>query len=392
MYYHILFLNGIQAIISRVLYLMVPLYMVSIGHSNLSIGLVKSLEYIPNILFAFYIGYIVDKVGYSVSMRCSFIAQIVLGIAAWLVFSYQSIHVSAILIIYFLYSCVFYVYFNSQFSATRALIDKKKVGGLFGLMQSLLEVTALVGPLVAALVVQQELIRWFFLVSSCCGLILVLITPRQATSLSSNKGYGVIESAKAILNKYDGIVSFSITVMLVNAAGAAGYTLHLLYLKNEMGLTVSSVGLVFTIAGLVASISGYSYKYICKISSDKSIYFAFPACSFILYIVYPFLESVFYFQLLFGIETMLGTWFAITVWKIRSNASEDSDIGQITGLTGALFKIGMPVSIAISTFIADYISFLAAYFSASIFALLAFLVVLSKSRFGFGCQDIPNVP
>lgn len=233
MYYHILFLNGIQAIISRVLYLMVPLYMVSIGHSNLSIGLVKSLEYIPNILFAFYIGYIVDKVGYSVSMRCSFIAQIVLGIAAWLVFSYQSIHVSAILIIYFLYSCVFYVYFNSQFSATRALIDKKKVGGLFGLMQSLLEVTALVGPLVAALVVQQELIRWFFLVSSCCGLILVLITPRQATSLSSNKGYGVIESAKAILNKYDGIVSFSITVMLVNAAGAAGYTLHLLYLKMK---------------------------------------------------------------------------------------------------------------------------------------------------------------
>ena len=96
--------------------------------------------------------------------------------------------------------------------------------------------------------------------------------------------------------------------------------------------------------------------------------FALPiALTGIVYIAMSLTSGVEIFCLFAFFEGLISAIMVVSVWALRQETTESHLIGRVVGITGSLFKVGMPVMIIFGGMYAE------AQSASSVFLLIGFL-------------------
>lgn len=158
---------------------------------------------------------------------------------------------------------------------------------------------------------------------------------------SFKEGFGILRKNKALLQ-----VCFMVVFMNM-AQGVVDANLAFL-LKDRFSATDTIVGLVASCAGagaFLGSLLAPKARKALGISKLFQASFGVNALLCVPSLLFPHPST--FALTIFG-TSLLGMMQAICVWTFRQETTGSAYIGRVSGLTGAIFKLGMPIGVFVS--------------------------------------------
>ena len=169
--------------------------------------------------------------------------------------------------------------------------------------------------------------------------------------------------------------------MFVNIAEGSSNVMYVFIFKSILNLSDGNLGLCFTVIGIGAILGGYlTPKFRKYVKSDEKVMIL---CLLSVITCYGFIFFSFnIFLLLFGIliQNICFTIISIYIWTIRQEQASNMNIGRITGITSAIFKLGMPIAIPLSGLIAYSYGVPYVFLFCQIFLILSILLFIKSKR------------
>lgn len=199
---------------------------------------------------------------------------------------------------------------------------------------------------------------------------------------SLNEGWRVLRSNQEL-------VIMTVVIVLTNAAEGAFATALILKLKFggadafQIGIVLGAAGVGAVLASRIAAPArrrfGYRCAFFWPIWGLATLYVAFIANWPL-----PALCALSF------IEGGLSLFFAIGVWSYRQESTAAHHMGRVAGLTGAIFKIGMPPVIILAGVLSDAGNLGAVFVLAAAINIAAALYLVYPAKWGW--QRVARAP
>jgi len=376
-------------IAQNVLAFTLPLLAFEISSTGTGLAIIKGVGFVPNILFAVFIGVINDQIykrhafrGYAVGLT------LLVGLLALAVRT-DFISIPALAIFMIIMNGLAYAIGNTQLTLIRLTVAKEQLADATATTSSVYAIITTIAPALAGFALLQ--IGHFGVVLSSL-LILMSVTfaaffVNPTETLPTKKPFwpSLAEGWRVFIANKE-LVIMTIVIVLTNAAEGAFGTALILKLKTTMLVTDFEIGIVFAAAGLGAVVTTRFAARVRRYFGYRSAFF-WPIWGLaLLYLAITIEMPLWILCLLSFVEGGLSIFFAIGIWSYRQESTEAEHMGRIAGLTGSIFKLGMPPIIILSGIMSDTgsqngILFMAA--SINVSAAL-FLVYVAKWSWPIG--------
>ena len=265
-----------------------PLYLESLGASEIQIGMVISTASVAATALMFPSGVLIDRVG----KRRMLLASVVLSAVPLLLMASVRIWV---------WVTPFFMVFNAAFSlfipSRMAMIAERATQGnratLFGVMNMAWPISGIFAPTLSGFVVEN--FGWAFPFYIAGGIMVVSILP---TIMLRERSVPVVEVAEEGKRgslrdpKYLGFMAlFFFFHMAMSTGQGCVNTVLPLFLKNELGLTASTIGLFFTGSSVLTLLTQYPSGWLADRYGRKRLILACIAPIPLLYGVWPLVGS-----------------------------------------------------------------------------------------------------
>ncbi len=366
---------------NKIYEIVLPLMMYEMTHSSVSMASMRTAELLPNLLFAAVIGVIVDRVNKKNWVLGMIGSQALLLFL--LVYLFKSGNETLLLyyLLGFLLMTFNYGYFNAQVSLIKLSVPTQQLTAAnanFTFVETLISV---MGPALTGLVFLLADISDGILITAIAYLLCFILfsrlavkeLPKEETKLSfwkelhegwvafsSNRlmvmitifviflncSMTVVSTAVIYFAKDDLYLSSSILAVALSVSGIGGLAGSMAagWLRKRVGL-----GMMFGIGALANGV-GYLGLYLCK---DLTL----------------LILSLF----IIGFAISMHT---ISVYTFRHEQTPVHLMGRIGGITGTLFRLGMPVTMYISGWMILWWGTSSIFLTAAVWNGLAFLLLL----------------
>lgn len=344
----------------------------------------RAIEFLPNLLFAYILGIMVDRYNKKLFLMISHIVQILL--IGMLAFSLRNNidNIYPLYIITFMYMLFSYANGNLTASIVKLCLPKERVLPIntnLASVSSMLEVAA---PLIAALALMlTDYTYSLYLVLLLLFLSIIAFSQISSDDLGSsrsNSSFGSeFISGFKILFANKNLFNLTIITMLFNTSIGFVYALLVFYAKDMFSYTDAEIGYVFSGIGLCTLIGArVSEKIRLRLGLGKmmstSIFFM-SLC----YLTISMVNSEVVFVAGVGLASFFGVIFALGIWTYRIEVTPKEVIGKITGITGSLFKLGLPISAVSSGVIATAYSLQSVFLVSGISMLFLTLFCFTRN-------------
>ncbi|MFD2615093.1 MFS transporter [Paenibacillus gansuensis] len=379
----ILLLSSILLTFGNKIYeLVLPLLMYELTHSSVAMAQMRTAELLPNFFFAVFIGVIVDRVNKKTWVISMVGAQAVLLIALVLLVRSGSPYFFLYYLIGFLLMTFNYGYFNAQMSLTKLAVPGQQLtqaNAKFSLVDTFFGV---MGPALSGLILMLAHLYDGLLMTAAAYLICVLLL----FQLRLNQGqdarvtHGTMwedlrEGWKAFrANRLMG--TMTLFIMGLNCTMTVVGTTLIFYAKDDLHLSDSLLALVLSVSGvggLAASL------FVGRLRTKFGIGVLFGCSALVNGLSYlgMFASSNVYMLL----PALLANGFAMTVYAVCANTFRHEQtpvhlIGRISGITGMLYRVGMPVAMMISGYMIQDLGASSVFIASAAFNLVLFALLL----------------
>ncbi len=329
------------------------------ARSPVAMGALKGIEFLPNMLLAMLIGVVVDRVSKRrfISAVTAVRAVVLLGVFALLAGGTRSI--PAILAAGFIVSAVVYAYHNARMSIMKLVFDRAELMAVNGSFSMLEQVVAIAGPAAAGLTLTVLPLRDGVLVIAATAVagLLLLRAMRFSDPPPERKGTFLVD-LRAGWTELKGnqlLLSLSIVVVFLNSTEGSFEAMFIYFAKDRLGVGPAELGLFLMLlsAGAAAGAAvaarlraalGLGHLFMLSIAGMGAGYLLMAVGRGIV----PTAVSL----LLVGFSSMV---LSVGIWSFRQESTPPELIGRVSGLTGSIFKLGMPFAIFASGFAATAI-------------------------------------
>lgn len=377
---------GIIALVQTTLTFTLPLLALEIAGTGTGLALIKGVGFVPNILFAIFIGVINDRLrkgpafrGYSCAL---FTSVAVLSIAALS----DMLSIPALVVFMIVFNGLSYATGNAQMALIRLTVDEDSLSDATALTSTVFAVISTAGPAVAGFALLQ--LGHTGVIIAVAGLMVVgavlsmsldpdeTLPPPLPFLPSLSEGIRVFWSNREL-------VHMTFVIVLTNAAEGAFATGLILKLKTIAFYDDFSIGLVLASAGVGAIAAS-------RVAAPARRFWGYRAAFFwpifglaALYLLLIANWSLLSVCLLSFLEGGLSLFFAIGVWSYRQESTEAEHMGRVAGLTGAIFKIGMPPIIIVAGWLTDAGSLTTVFLLAATINIVAAFYLTYVARWGW---------
>jgi MFS family permease len=342
--------SGIIALGNQIYELALPLILYELTKSPVTMSTMRGIEFLPNLFLAMFIGVLMDRVHKKWWSIGSIVLQIILLLTVFLFFQYgqPSVHL--------LYGCGFmlmtlsYAFRNASAGMIKQSVPTPLLTSANAALGFTTTLISIMGATLSGLLLMLSnlytglLITAILLAVSCIILLPLRSTP-AARQTSAQSFWLDFKEGWVELRHNHMLLLISITVIFVNATAGMVDATVIFYAKDTLQLHNLELGLVLSAAGgggLIGSM---------VVNSLRRKYSAG-----VLIVVTTLLEG-FAFLLLFWFHSAYGlavglflsgifqTVSTICIWTFRQETTPHHMIGRISGITGSLFKLGMPLAI-----------------------------------------------
>lgn len=332
-----------------------PLFLYEQTKSASAMANVRAIEFVPNVIFAPIIGLIVDRLNKKSAHQFAVLAQIFLValLVTLIFFDFGFAGIWTIYPIAFLLMTFGYVNDNVRMVIVKQHIAKSDLTLANSRLVSVWTVVGISAPALAGMLL--GFVSYGVLLAGVAGLL--MLASRAIRGLpqdppqSAGSSPGLIRSFREgiqILFKNKALLQICIMVLVMNVAqGIVDANLAFL-LKDRFSSSNFVVGSVATMAGVGAFLGSLCAP---KIRERLGIGRLFRTCFFLnamFYLPAALFPSPVSFALTILGTSFLGMLQSICVWTFRQESTGAEYIGRVSGLTSALFKLGLPFGLFLS--------------------------------------------
>lgn len=337
--------------------LALPLLVYELTRSTEVMGWVRAVEFIPHIFLAAIIGVVVDRFNKKRWSLVMLLGQGGVLVITWLSVSYLHNPIWILIPSAFLMMTLDNAYNNARITMIKHVIPLHQINVATARMGGLYSFFDAVGPVMAGVIFLFSSIQNSFLVVIALiifsALFLLRLDYHEEVEVNHPPILTSLESGWKILRKNRSMWLISLAIMFLNATGSV-FTLQVIFFaKDTLALSDAYVGYLFAVAGLGGVVgSMFSDKLRLKIGLGRLFVYtiALEALGFIGVAIFP---TTFSLALSLFWTSAIGIMTSICVWTYRQEAFEKNVMGRITGITGMISKIGMPISLVLSGYIVN---------------------------------------
>lgn len=363
--------------------LLLPLIIYELTHSSVAMTSMRTAELLPNLIFGIFIGVIVDRVNKkkwvlwmigTQAVLLVFMASLVRMDSNWLILFY---------IIGFLLMTFNYGYFNAQISLTKLTVPADKMTSANAKFSFIETFIGIMGPGFAGIVLLFSYYNGLmitaigYMISFLCLSQLRVQTP--AISITKKSFFSELKEGWFVYFCNKALFLMSIFIMLLNCSATVVLTTVIFFAKDDLHLSSAAVAYIMSAGGaggLFASFIVSKLRLRFGLGFLFGISIVLNAASFIL--LY-FSHNAFMLLTSLLIYGFAGTIYGVMAYSFRLEQTPTKLMGRISGITGTIFRLGMPVTMYFSGYMVLWWGSTSVFLSAFTFNIVIFLIYYKTS-------------
>ncbi|MFS1517259.1 MFS transporter [Bacillus sp. SCS-151] len=376
----ILFITGsIIAFGSKVYELALPLILYTLTASSVAMSTMRAIEFLPNLLLAMFIGVIVDRVN---KKRWSLWAIFLQIVVLFLLFMLIQIGFENLIVFYsagFMLMTCSYAYFNARASIIKQVLPTELLTPANASFAFITTFIGIMGPAITGLILFFSNLHIGLLITAIAFtvaffLLMLLDSNEAEIERDTNFREGLKEGWKELRNNRP-LWMITILVIFTNSTSGMVDTMIIFFAKDVLQLNSSQLGIVLSCAGLGGLVGSSVVTWIRNKMAVGVILGMTTLLSGLTYFMLFIANNIWILGFSLFLYGLFGTISSICIWSYRQETTPHELIGRISGITGSMFKIGMPIAIIASGWIAEWYNPSLVFLLACMFSLLIFLWV-----------------
>ncbi|WP_260507672.1 MFS transporter [Brevibacillus agri] len=363
---------------SKVYELALPLILYDITQSPVAMTTMKSIEFLPNLLLAMFIGVWVDRFSKKRWSQWMVFGQMVL---LFLLYGLSAAGQAQIMHYYvagFLLMALHYGFQNARVSMLKQVVPTPlltSANARFSFMTTFIEI---MGPALTGFILLLASLHAGLLITGFAYLLaFVAISFLEKTDTPPAPKTGFWQELKAgwiELLRNQALWRISLLVIFLNATSGMYDAMIIFFAKDQLRLDTSTLGLVLSAAGLgglVGSSAVASLRRRFPIGQLMGTTILLLGFSYLLMV---FASSTWLLCLSLFLTGLVSTVENVCIWTFRQETTPAHLIGRISGITGSIFKLGIVFSIYGSGFMTVSFGPWAVFLAAAVGNGLIFLL------------------
>ncbi|MCB1665653.1 MAG: MFS transporter [Pseudomonadales bacterium] len=343
---------------SRVYELALPLIIYDLTQSSVAMGTMRALQFLPIFLFGLFIGVFVDRSDKRRWMLGSVGLQTGLLFA---LFTYAQIGTPQAGVFYgagFVLMMCSYGYINARISSIKWALPTHMMtsaNAKFTFIQTFMQV---MGPAISGAILFLSSLYYGLLITACVYLFALVVLSRIDLQESSSPErlhsfWREMREGWAELRGNRPLWHLTWFVSFFNATAISFELMVIFFVKDELQWTAARVGLVLSCAGaggLLGSMSTESLRRRFGLGTCLALTLILLGLTYSLTGLYGNAFAIGLALACYGFATTMQN---ICIWAFRHESTSAPMMGRVGGLTGAIFKIGVPVALVASGWLAE---------------------------------------
>lgn len=365
---------------AKVYELALPLILYDMTRSPLAMTTMKSIEFLPNLLLAMFIGVWVDRFSKKRWSQWMVFGQMTLLLLLYALVEYGRAEVIHFYLAGFLLMAFSYGYGNARVSIIKQVVPGPLLTSANARFSFLFTLIEIMGPAISGFILLLSSLHDGLLITGIAyfiALIAVSLLEREEGTRVADQKSSFWEDFRAgwrelLSNRPLWLIT--ILVIFLNATSGVYDAMIVYFAKDTLRLSNSKLGLVLSVAGVGGLLGSTLVSRLRRRFPTGRLLGATLPLLGGSYLLMAAGQNTWMLCLSLFLSGMLGTIETICIWTFRQETTPAHMIGRISGITGSIFKLGMVFSIYGSGWLTVWQGPWAAFLAAGIGNLLIFLV------------------
>ncbi len=342
----------------RVYELALPLIIYELTQSSVAMGSMRALQFLPILLFGLFIGVFVDRADKKRWMLWSVALQMLLLFG---LFAYAQLGPPTHQVFYaagFMLMMLSYGYINARISSVKWALPTAMMtsaNAKFTFIQTLMQV---MGPAISGAILFLSSLYYGLLITALMYLAALLVLPRlqlQETPVpaSQRRFWQELREGWRELRANQPLWVLTWFVSFFNATAISFELMIIFHVKDELLWSTAQVGIVLSCAGvggLMGSLSAERLRAALGLGTCLALSLVVLTLTYSLTGISSAAWTVGVAMFCCGFMTTLQN---ICIWAYRHETTAAPLMGRVSGMTGSIFKIGVPLALFGSGLLAD---------------------------------------
>lgn len=354
-FFTLFFSQSISNIGEQIYILALPWFVYELTHSTLTMGTVAAMISLPQILFGFFLGSIIDNGSKKKLLFISTLIQVLLcGIIPTLYY-FEVLEIYHIYVISFLYSTSSLLFLSTYRSTIPNIVRESELLISNSWIQSSLTIIKIIGPIIGGFLLAYYNATFAMLVNMFSFFFLLIFIPtlkiNQESIKKSNKQWSIIKDSldgiKFIFHDKN-IFQINIISLFLNFSIYFSTSMILYFLLDERSLNSTEVGYLYALGGGIAFLITLMAK---KINKNFNLFQSiFISCAFtgIAFIFFPIPTHWILFSILFGFINGGLTLASIFINTYLQKNTPSFMLGRVFTTSQMLSRVTAPVAVFLS--------------------------------------------
>ncbi|MEY3667650.1 MAG: hypothetical protein RL572_1190 [Pseudomonadota bacterium] len=343
---------------ARVYELALPLIIYELTQSSVAMGSMRALQFLPILLFGLFIGVFVDRADKKRWMLWSVALQMLLLFGLFL---YAQLGPPSHRVFYaagFTLMMLSYGYINARISSVKWALPTAlmtSANAKFTFIQTLMQV---MGPAISGAILFLSSLYYGLLITAFTYLCALLVLPRlqlheTPSAPRQPRFWQELREGWQELRANRPLWVLTWFVSFFNATAISFELMIIFYVKDELLWSTARVGIVLScagIGGLTGSLAAERLRAALGLGTCLALSLVVLTLTYSLTGVSSAAWTVGLAMFCCGFMTTLQN---ICIWAYRHETTAAPLMGRVSGMTGSIFKIGVPLALFGSGLLAD---------------------------------------
>lgn len=371
---------------NKIYEIVLPLMMYELTHSSVTMASMRTAELLPNLLFAAFIGVIVDRVN-----KKKWVLGMI-GTQALLLFLLVYLFKSGNEIMLFYYLLGFllmtfnYGYFNAQVSLIKLTVPTQQLTAAnanFTFVETLISV---MGPALSALVFLLADLGDGITITAVsyllCFFLFAQLSVRETVRDERKIGFWKeLHEGWVAFTANHAMVLITVFVIFLNCSMTVVGTAVIFFAKEDLHLSSSLLAIVFSVSGIGGLVGSMTASWLRRRVGLGMMFAIGAIVNGLGYLGLYLCDGLF---LLISSMFVIGfaiSMHTISVYTFRHEQTPAHLMGRIGGITGTLFRLGMPITMYVSGWMIMWWGAASIFLAAAVWNGVAFvLLIMSRLR------------
>ncbi|WP_310833182.1 MFS transporter [Paenibacillus pedocola] len=352
--------GAVMALGNKIYELALPLILYDLTKSSVVMSTMRGIEFLPNLLLAVFIGVLVDRAHKKRWSLTAILLQIVLLAGLYLAIERGTHSMLLFYVAGFLLMTFGYAYSNARVAMVKHSLPTSMLTPANASYNFVTTFVGITGPVLTGLLLMLPKLHEALLLTavafSLAFVTLSFIRTEETPRIAAHSREGFWKELQAgwtELRTNRLLVAMSIAVVFLNCSSGMVDTTIIFFAKDELKLSNLELGIVFSAAG-VGGLAGSlligrlrRYFPVGRLMTLSSLFTGLTS------IIFFVSHSAYLLALGLFLYGCFETVSTVSIWTFRQETTPYHLIGRVSGITGSIFKLGMPFAIMGSGWISE---------------------------------------